>query len=233
MKDTHLILDHYAYSFRYDIRLSVEHLPLGENNKEIVTKYLTQFKVLMEKYPIIKHYLAAYELGFQSRKPHIQSVIWSSSELTRSQTQSFRNYIRNKFDWKGNDGHVSFASAKKIQSLTSYCKKDGAFIHNLPPEVFSKIKNWRPFKQMKITQRESLEYLLEESPEENRGPYGPWCQYFNHKFTEVYKRPCCHRNTYFKYALKYKVITISEFLHRINVYDSQSFNQTPVIFGYQ
>ena len=47
--------------------------------------------------------------------------------------------------------------------------------------------------------------------------YFTFCEILFDIYLGVYDRPCCHKPTYYKYALKYKVITKFEFMRMLYI----------------
>lgn len=220
MEDTVIVPNHFAYSFRYDLR-PTDFVSFPEDG-------VSTFKDLIDNIPFISYYLGKLEYAELSKKPHMQSIVWTPQKLTQRQMQVPRNRVLKLFSYDKNAGKYSFASAKKVVSLASYCLKDPSsdIITNLPEESLAKLPEWVPKLSFHRNQKHTLERLLAASvyPEMS---YPQFCTTYNHLFIQVYNRPCCHRNTYFKEAHNLGVIddeTFFEFIGVIKKTNNKSCN---------
>lgn len=230
MHDSTIIPDHYAYSLRYDLPKDYHVSP--------PQAYLIIFKRIISSLSFITHYLGMCELGEKTLKPHIQAIIWSPKKLTVKQMQTVRNRVRsNNIHLKDsmNKGQLSFASARKEKSLAGYVTKtaegkwigiSGPVFTNLTPEQCERIPKWQSIQQYRRDKKSLLERTLDKNADKWSATtdYPSFCEEFNDIYYKIYDRHCIRRNTYFHYALKYHVITPTQFLEKIGAIKIQNYS---------
>lgn len=220
MQDTELVPNFWAYSFRYDIPdiHVVKHLAI------IFNKIKKDYLDLLEGLPFVHFYLASLEVGTYTRKPHIQSIVWTPYKLSIKEMQTVRNRTRSKYSFENNDGKLAFASAKKVRSLASYCAKDESeLITNLPTDTLANLNKWVSKNNLSSSFKLDLERRIKEIVISGMS-FSRFCSLFNELYLSIYNRPCGHKGTYFKYALKHGVISQDVFLERIGVLERSNNN---------
>lgn len=210
MEDHIIVPGHFAYSFRYD-------LPQG-TPLCVYHKIERDFVDLVSNIPFISFYLGKIEVAHLTKKLHLQSIVWTPSLLTQQEMQVPRNRVLKSYSYNKNTGKYSFASAKKVVSLAAYCIKDpsSSIISNLSAETLAKLPLWTSQSKFSKSLKKDLERLLAATvyPEMS---FPQFVSIYNSQFLLIYKRFCCHRNTYFKEALKYGVIDDETFFEKIGV----------------
>lgn len=221
MQDAELVPNFWAYSFRYDI----PDIHIAKQLAFLFHKIKRDYLDLLSDLPFVHYYLATLEVGAVTKKPHIQSIVWCPYKLKIKEMQHVRNRTRSKYSFEKNDAKLAFASAKKIRSLASYCAKDESeLITNLPTDTLAKLDKWESFNTFTQTFKLNLERRLKEIVIMGMS-FPSFCNRFNELYLSIYNRPCCHRATYFKYALSHGVISQDLFLERIGVLE-RSNNKT-------
>lgn len=210
MEDNVVVAQHFAYSFRYDLPTPCGCQTLVED----------QFLRILEQCPFIIYYLGKMEIATLSGKAHIQSIVWTKTKLTPSQMQAVRNRVLKFYHYDKNTGKYSFASAKKVLSLAAYCTKEEApLITNLSIEHLEKLPEWTSVGDYIKNKKDELERIMTASilASGYTPSFPQFCKEFNMHYIQIYQRPCCHRFTYFREALKYEVIDHETFLEKIGV----------------
>lgn len=219
MQDTELVPNFWAYSFRYDV-LPELHPHYSIKFDKVKKDYLD----LLEGLPFLHYYLASFEVATYTKKPHIQSIVWTPYKLSIKEMQSVRNRTRSKYSFELNDGKLAFSSAKKVSSLASYCAKDESeLITNLDTDTLGKLDKWIDSSSFSSSLKINLERRLKEIVIFGMS-YPAFCNKFNELYLSIYNRSCCHRATYFKYALSHGVITQDYFLERIGALERSNNN---------
>lgn len=221
MQDTTIVPDFWAYSYRYDIPdiHVVKHLAI------FYDKIKRDFLDLLDGYPFIHYYLGTLEIGQITKKPHIQAIVWAPHKLKIAEMQMVRNRTRALYGYEKNDGKLAFSSAKKIKSLAAYCSKDDTvdLITNLPADTLENLDKWVSTESFSSTLKNLLERKIKEFVISGMS-FPRFCNYLNETYLAVYKRPCCHRATYFKYALQYQIISQDLFLEKIGCLERSNNN---------
>lgn len=228
MQDSDILPTHYAYMFRYDLNAR-EHAVGPDSIVLIGTDWfpwddpaaapfhLEEFKKMISAdLPFIEYYIAGWEISAKTKKPHIQSIVWSPTKLATSNMQKARNYILTKYKWKCNKGKVAFSSAKKVKTLAAYSAKDGKVVHNLPDDIYGKIPNWRPWEHFNKDKKSLLERNLKKYKLCTLD-FRKFAQIMNLEYQNVYGSPCNRRNVYYTFAYKLGVIDNENYLERIGV----------------
>lgn len=195
--DTVIIPDHYAYQFRVDL----------SGNQQSTA----EIKRFLDKYNFNKYH-GMFEIGKKTGKAHYQMIIWRSAELSPYERTKCRNYWRGKTLLTKQP--VSLTSARKLESLASYCqkgentlKKGDYFQHisNLSKEEKELIPKWVTKKAKKLSKRDLFDSTLKSmiDPLQNWIEKKQFCEIINQAYYKVYQRPCLHRNTYITYLYKY------------------------------
>lgn len=142
MKDNIIKLGYYAYMLRVDV--------LNEFNEA-----LEWFHEWKQKYNCV-YYIVGQEIS-QEGKPHLQSIVWFENEIMDK--PKLRNW------WKTRSANtkqsVAFTSAKKIQNLAKYSKKDNNYITNLHEEEIKKIGKWETPAKARAEWSEKLQTYAE------------------------------------------------------------------------
>lgn len=227
MQDTEIVPNFWAYSFRYDLCPWQDYVsydchpgPFFDDPQSVKKDYLD----ILEGLPFVHFYLASLEVAAKTKKPHIQSIVWSPYKLSIKEMQSARNRTRSKFQYEKNDGKLAFSSAKKVRSLASYCAKDDSeLLTNLPMQSLGMLDKWIDTNTFSSSLKDTLERKIKEIAISGMS-FHRFCSAFNELFISIHKRPCCRRATYFKYALKHGVISQDVFLERIGVLERSNNN---------
>ncbi len=167
------------------------------------------------------YYLGALEKGKETGKLHYQLIVWFEQKLSPSEMTKYRNWWRNKCGTHKNNH--AFTSARKVASLAAYSTKEGSnIITNLSEEQLQKVPLWKNKQALKLTQKDEFEAKLDEKMKDiNLWP--AFCEVLFDTYLGVYERPCCHKQTYYKYALQYKIITKWDFMSMINLLDTDPY----------
>lgn len=147
MKDNIVKLGYYAYMLRVDV--------LNDFNEAV--QWFHEWK---QKYDCV-YYIVGQEISKEG-KPHLQSVVWFENEIMNK--PKLRNW------WKTRSANtkqsVAFTSAKKIQNLAKYSKKDNNYITNLHNEEIKKIGNWETPAKARAEWSEKLQTYAESVAKE-------------------------------------------------------------------
>lgn len=189
--DTVIIPNHYAYQFRVDL----------SGNQQSTA----EIKRFLDKYDFNKYH-GMFELGEKTGKAHYQMIIWRSAELSTYEKTKCRNYWRGKTLLTKQP--VSLTSARKLESLASYCQKGELVdlkLSNLTEEEQELIPKWVTKKAKKLSKRDLFDSTLKSmiDPLQNWIEKKQFCEIINQAYYKVYGRPCLHRNTYITYLYKY------------------------------
>jgi len=207
MEDSIIIKTQFAYMLRLDA-LDTPDLTKAHIYKWIETTGCT-------------FYLGCLEKGKTTGKLHFQLIVWFEQKLPPSDMTKYRNWWRNKCGIHKNNH--AFTSARKVASLASYSIKEGSnMITNLSEEQLQKVPLWKNKQALKLTQKDEFEAKLDEKMKDiNLWP--AFCEVLFDTYLGVYERPCCHKPTYYKYALQYKIITKWDFMSMINLLDTDPY----------
>jgi len=209
MEDSIIIKTQFAYMLRLDA-LDTPDLTKAHIYKWIETTGCT-------------FYLGGLEKGKTTGKLHFQLIVWFEQKLPPSDMTKYRNWWRNKCGTHKNNH--AFTSARKVSSLASYSiKENNNIMTNLSTEQLEKVPLWKNKAALKLTQKDEFEHLLKKKMESLKDMVGDYeisyftfCEILFDIYLGVYDRPCCHKPTYYKYALKYKVITKFEFMRMLYI----------------
>lgn len=206
MEDSIIIKTQFAYMLRVDVPDSKD---ASNIHKWIETTGCS-------------YYLGALEKGKETGKLHYQLIVWFEQKLSSADMTKYRNWWRNKCgDHKNNH---AFTSARKVASLAAYSTKEhGNIITNLSEEQLQKVPNWKNKQALKLTQKDEFEDRLEENMKIPPMTWPAFCEVLFDTYLGVYERPCCHKATYYKYALQYKIITKWDFMSMINLIDNDNY----------
>jgi len=138
MKDNVVKLGYYAYMLRVDI--------LDDFSSAI--KLFHEWK---NKYACV-YYIVGQEVSKLGKK-HLQSIVWFETEIMDK--PKLRNWwLKRSAKTKQ---AVAFTSAKKVQNLAKYSKKDNNYITNLHEEELKKIGKWETPEKLRKNWSEKLE----------------------------------------------------------------------------
>lgn len=138
MKDNVVKLGYYAYMLRVDI--------LDDFSSAI--KLFHEWK---NKYACV-YYIVGQEVSKLGKK-HLQSIVWFETEI--NDKPKLRNWwLKRSAKTKQ---AVAFTSAKKVQNLAKYSKKDDNYITNLHEEELKKIGKWETPEKLRKNWSEKLE----------------------------------------------------------------------------
>ena len=145
MEDTSVKKGYYAYMLRVDISLN----DIDNTIDEYLSKYQTPY------------WLIGKEIAPETKKEHIQGIIWYENRLKDSSNH--------RLWWKKRANKtvqpVALTSAKKIKNLIAYCKKDENWVTNLTELDCMNIVKWIP-KVTAAGKKEKMEEFL--CKEENK-----------------------------------------------------------------
>lgn len=233
MEDTIIIKTQFAYMLRLDVpppSPTVE----SPDFEDLIRKWVSMYNCTF--------YLGMLEKGQKTGKLHYQLIVWFEQKLCPKTMTKLRNWWMGKTGTH-NNSHA-FTSARKVASLAAYSTKgQEELLTNLSFQQLLLIPKWQNKKALKLAKEdeflESLENALLKyidtdidgdkysqmvSPFEHFKQGTPdfhkFCEMLNECHIKIYDKPCCHRNKYFRLALKYDVITFHQFLVRIGVIDS-------------
>lgn len=211
MEDTIIIKTQYAYMLRLDTGDTPD-LTKNHIHKWIETTGCT-------------YYLGGLEKGKKTGKLHFQLIVWFEQKISPSDMTKYRNWWRNKCGTHKNNH--AFTSARKVASLAAYSTKEQSdIITNLSEEQLKKVPLWKNKAALKLTQKDEFEHLLKQKMDsllKDQGTqdfaisYYSFCEILFDIYLGVYDRPCCHKPTYYKYALKYKIITKFRFMEMLYI----------------
>jgi len=207
MEDSIIIKTQYAYMLRVDT------LTTADLTKNHIKKWI--------EVTGCSFYLGALEKGKETGKLHYQLIVWFEQKISPSEMTKYRNWWRNKCGTHKNNH--AFTSARKVASLAAYSTKEGGnIITNFTEEQLKKVPLWKNKAALKITQKDEFEAKLDEAMKDiNLWP--AFCEVLFDTYLGVYDRPCCHKQTYYKYALQYKIITKWDFMSMINLLDNDPY----------
>jgi len=206
MEDSIIIKTQFAYMLRVDVP---DQKDLSNIQKWIETTGCS-------------YYLGALEHGKETGKLHYQLIVWFEQKLSSSDMTKYRNWWRNKCGTHKNNH--AFTSARKVASLAAYSTKEqGKLFTNLSEEQLQKVPQWKNKQALKLTQKDEFEDRLRSAMEVPPMTWAAFCEVVFDAYLGVYERPCCHKPTYFKYALQYEIITKWDFMSMIKLIDNDIF----------
>jgi len=197
MEDTIVCKGHYAYMFRVDLNPT-------EDSKLQIDTWLELFQ--------FSNWTGCHELGDQTLKPHYQMCVWREHKFLKKEQTKARNWWRGKTNSETHG--TALTSARKIKSLTSYCRKElknteegqlFSTISNLSVEQIKRIPKWQSKTAAKVQKREKLDSTV-KLMSKTLTKY-EFCAEFNKLYYEIYNRPCLHRNTYINYLYRAGYVT--------------------------
>lgn len=138
-KDMIVVPGYYAYLLRIDYL---------DHTQEQIIKMLEQFIDEEEIYA----YHIFEEVAKQTKKLHIQSIVWSDKNYIPAQRQKIKRTIFKTIYDQGS-AHIAFTNAKKPQNLASYSAKDMEMIQsNLTEEELKRVPEWQDTKEYRDKQ---------------------------------------------------------------------------------
>lgn len=177
MEDFKVVKCHFAYQ----VRLDLSHNSISEC---LIEKWLDKFNIVM--------FLFGREFKDSNGVPHYQGIVWIESKWTSDQHTTARNWWRKKClvsygkSGKKAQGH-SLTSARKIQNLSKYCKKDGNYWTNLSDSQIATIGEWRDAEFLKKQKKDQLKKLLDEGVVECTNLANFYCLY-QRSYKSIYER---------------------------------------------
>ena len=176
----------------------------------------------------VAYYFFGHEVGKATEKPHFQGVVWYPEPgLTSNNINNIRNNLKRychkhlerpagTAKWQP----TAIALAKK-NTLASYCTKEhNGVTTNMTQEQIALIPQWIEKGDFKKRLSDKLDDLVVNSiQQEYNGvmTYNDFVSMYADHYFEVYDKYCTLRNTYFKAARKYNIISTETFLYKIGV----------------
>ena len=173
----------------------------------VIESFLKEFDIV--------RYLIAHELGEKTKKPHYQGIIFSKKELKDNCRNKIRYYFKTRIKVNTKQP-VSITKAKNVKNLEAYCMKTKNIkLTNYTKEEIEEIPEWDMTHNNYF--RKKLSELYDDTTMTNKG----FCKKCILLHIEYDKCPPT-KNMLYKYLLKSKRISTSQYLGELGMFGEWS-----------
>jgi len=223
-----------CYMLRIDVVERLSYV-LGSGTDILPHFEQVQLPLFLKKFKLDPNhfkYIIAYEIAPETKKRHLQCVVWFPTEPDKNTKTKIRNWFKAMPITMNTYQNVAFKKGRSELDLIKYCLKDDYYKTNLNKEMISKLPKWVEFRKRKKTtdelakiKRENLyaqclkiTQTLIAGIDEYFGASNSFKKKLCVKYSEIYYsiyQTAIRRQTQFQLLFRYKQMTHEEYVDNL------------------